>query len=188
MLLLWVFPCKRHCVNSSSWTVILSGMTPLQYHKTLISCHHHSMLKVVISWRWHQEDMKCQQSETLVLRKMWVQRNTSFLPFYHGSVWLHWKSDEKLCGLLLCDCLPPHHASSLTDWYSDMLAWFGLRAQMSHFLHVLQCPYDEWMTSGCSDQHSWRVSSWSEPGRLLWEVCLAGNCLSFPSVHNSLAF
>lgn len=76
------------------------------------------MLKVVISWRRHQEDVKCQQSETLVLRVVWVdavrkhrrrhqiQRNTSFLPFYHGNIWLLWKRDEKLCDLLLCDCLP----------------------------------------------------------------------------------
>lgn len=166
-------------------------MTPLQYHKTLISCHCHSMLKVVISWRWHREDVKCQQSETLVLRKVWVdvvrkrlrrhqiQRNTSLLPFYHGNIWLHWKRDEKLCDLLLCDCLPPHHASSLTD--SVMLAWFGLRARMSHFLHEPQCLCDEQVTSGCSDRQlasvllgcSWRAALGGVPG---WKLPLA--CVS----------
>ena len=59
-----LLPYKSHRVNSSFWTAVLSGMTPLRCHTTLISCHCHITLRVVVSWRWHiQEDVKCQQSE-----------------------------------------------------------------------------------------------------------------------------
>lgn len=172
-------------------------MTLLQDHKTLISCHCHITLRVVISWRWRfQEDMQCQQSETLVLRKVWVdagvqeclkrhqlQRNTLLLLFYHWNVWLCWRRDEKLCYFILCDCHPPHNASTLTGWYIVSFCP-GLDHEPKCHICFMNCSVrvmNNEQLGWLMQLRGWRASSWFAHGELLGKVCL--ETVALPLTH-----